>query len=137
MKKSFKRNIQSLNDIFQFINEFDNHYKLSNTIRSEVQLVVEEIFTNLVKYHTKSAGAISLELKKKGQNLYITLSNPNGEPYKLEAAPRYDTSLPLDKRPIGKLGILLVRKYVDDIQYRQVKGLNIIKLKKILKDRHV
>jgi anti-sigma regulatory factor (Ser/Thr protein kinase) len=98
---------------------------------------VEEIFTNMVKYNLKSKKEISVELSKKGENLFITFTDCNGKPFRLESSAPYNTGLPLEERPVGKLGIHLVKKYIDDIQYEYTDGRSTITFKKKLKDTHV
>ena len=91
-----------MNEIFQFIDEYQNRYKLGSSIGAELQLIAEEMFTNMVKYNLHSKKAISLELSKKGNDLLITFTDKNGLPFRLESTVPYDTTLPLEERPIGR-----------------------------------
>jgi serine/threonine-protein kinase RsbW len=47
-------------------------------------------------------------------------------------APAPSTSLPLEERDPGGLGILLLRKMADEISYEHREGMNILKLEKAL-----
>jgi len=137
MKKLFKRTFQSLDDIFRFIDEFINDNNLDTMLQYPVHLAVEEIFTNMVKYNNKSTKGISLELVKEGNHLVVRVTDHNGTSFKSEATPPYNTSLPLEERPNGKLGIHLVKKYMDDIQYEYTEDQSTVTFKKKLKDTHV
>ena len=70
----------------------------------KIHLVVEEVVTNIVKY-----------------------AYPDGADGYLDVeAETPDTSLPMDYRPIGGLGIYLVKKNVDSVDYEYINGENIL-----------
>jgi serine/threonine-protein kinase RsbW/sigma-B regulation protein RsbU (phosphoserine phosphatase) len=45
-------------------------------------------------------------------------------------APVVDTSVPLDAKPLGGLGLLMIRKSVDQLEYRRVADRNVLVMKK-------
>ena len=51
MEKKFKRDINSLDKIFGIINSFINTEGIDDAIAITMNLVVEELFTNMLKYH--------------------------------------------------------------------------------------
>jgi anti-sigma regulatory factor (Ser/Thr protein kinase) len=55
----------------------------------------------------------------------------NGRPFDPSAAPEPDLSLPLEQRDPGGLGILLIHRMVDRIEYRRSGGRNRLHLEKI------
>lgn len=137
MEKLFKRSFQALDDIFHFIDEFISQNNLYRLPVYPIHLAVEEIFTNMVKYNNKSSKGISLELLIEENQLVLRLIDHNGNIFRPASIPPYDTSLPLEKRPVGKLGIHLVKKYMDDIRHEFANGLSIVTLKKNIRDTHV
>lgn len=54
----------------------------------------------------------------------------NGQPFDPSAAPEADTSLPLDQRDPGGLGIRLIRRMMDRVEYQRVAGENRLQLEK-------
>ncbi len=54
----------------------------------------------------------------------------NGRPFDPTAAPGPDPSLPLEQREPGGLGILLMRRMVDRLEYRRGDGGNVLRLEK-------
>jgi anti-sigma regulatory factor (Ser/Thr protein kinase) len=54
----------------------------------------------------------------------------NGRAFDPSAAPEPDVSLPLDKRDPGGLGILLIRRMVDRVEYRRTGNENRLRLEK-------
>ncbi|MBQ6033357.1 MAG: ATP-binding protein, partial [Prevotella sp.] len=58
-----------------------------------------------------------------------------GTPFDPTTRKEVDTTLPVEERPIGGLGILLVRKLMDSINYERIDGKNVLTLRKnLIKD---
>ena len=53
-----------------------------------------------------------------------------GAPFDPTAAPAPDVGAPLEARPIGGLGLLLVRRSVDALAYARVDGHNVVTLER-------
>jgi serine/threonine-protein kinase RsbW len=56
----------------------------------------------------------------------------DGRPFNPLEAPDADTTSPLEERPIGALGIHLVRKLTDGLDYKRQADKNLLTLKKKL-----
>jgi len=54
----------------------------------------------------------------------------NGEPFDPSDAPEPNTTLPLEQRDPGGLGIRLIRRMMDRVDYRRVAGENRLRLEK-------
>jgi len=132
MQKKFKRNISLLKDIFIFIKSFINEEQLSVDLESPLNLVIEELFTNMVKYSPENSNKILLELTRDINQVTIALTDFDVEPYDIRHSIEYDTKQTLEKRPIGKIGLHLVKKYVDDIKYEYYDRTSKITLTKYL-----
>jgi serine/threonine-protein kinase RsbW len=137
MKEKFQRNLNSLERITQFIQSFVRQNGLSDDIKFAVELVVEELFTNMIKYYPESNAEIVIKLTKSKEKLILTLTDFNIHPFDITRVPEYDTAAPLDKRPIGKLGIHLIKKYMDDIHFEYQNKVTKLTLVKYLRDLHV
>ena len=59
----------------------------------------------------------------------ITLID-SGKPYDPLAKPDPDVTLSAEERPIGGLGIFMVKKTMDDVTYEYKDGKNILSIKK-------
>ena len=108
-------------------------------IQNQIDLVVEEIFINIASYaYAPPGGKAMVRVEFMEEPLTITLSFlDGGEPYDPLAREDPDVTLSAEDRPIGGLGIFLVKKIMDDIQYEYKDGRNILTLKKqlVLKDK--
>jgi serine/threonine-protein kinase RsbW len=87
--------------------------KTSFTLR----VVVEELFTNLVRHNVGGGDAIVLSIERVEDRVLLELVDTDVEPFDPETAevPRVDADI-AERRP-GGLGIYLVKKMVDELRY--------------------
>lgn len=117
MEKKFKKEISSLDGIFDFIGEFVTANEIDNSIALKVNLAVEELFTNMVKYNVESMNDISISLNKHDNKLILVLTDFDVEPFDITQTEDIDTTQSLEARRIGGLGILLLKRMVDGLNY--------------------
>jgi anti-sigma regulatory factor (Ser/Thr protein kinase) len=128
MKKIFKLDIQSLDKLFDFIAAFVNKAGLDSQVHFQIDLVVEELFSNMVKYDGKVDGDMELELKMHDGDLLIILTDFNVEPFDPTKSKNYNVSQNIENRPIGKIGVHLVNEIADKIEYKYENNNNVLKL---------
>jgi anti-sigma regulatory factor (Ser/Thr protein kinase) len=100
----------------------------------EVQLAVEEHLTNILKYgfEDESEHQIRVQVLAAPTELRIEVED-DGRPFDpLKHSPP-DLSQPLDARPVGGLGIHMMRKCMDRIEYRRTDEKNILVMIKQIK----
>ena len=87
--------------------------------------------TNSVSYALPTLSAPELRLRLFiDQGSVVAQLEDNGQAYNpFEEAPEPDTSLGLDERPIGGLGVFFVKKLTDSSTYERIDGRNRITLK--------
>jgi anti-sigma regulatory factor (Ser/Thr protein kinase) len=92
-------------------------------------LAIEELLTNCIKYGYDDADehTISIELELVGKELKLTVIDDGHLFNPLEVAPP-DTSLPLEERPVGGLGLHLLRNMSDRMEYNRVQDKNCVTL---------
>ena len=117
MDKKFKRDLSSLDDIFKFIDEFSAKTGVDESVVFTINLVVEELFTNMVKYTSENINEILLELKKNADDLIIHLTDFDVDPFDITKTAEVDTKQSLEERRVGGLGIHLVKQMIDKIEY--------------------
>jgi len=136
MQKEFERHINSLEEIYNSINSFVRKEHLNKELISPLNLVIEELFTNMVKYSSDNPNKILLELTKESDRIIIILTDFDVDRFDIRQTTKYDTHQTVEKRPIGKVGLLLVNKYVDKIYYEYQNRTSIITLIKYLGKKH-
>ncbi|MFQ5824370.1 MAG: ATP-binding protein [bacterium] len=117
MEKKFKRDINSLDMIFNFIGEYITKTKIDHTITFTINFVVEEIFTNMVKYNSENTNDILISLNKNENNLIISLTDFDVEPFDVTKSEEVNINQSLEDRKVGGLGLHLVKQMVDKINY--------------------
>lgn len=90
-----------------------------------VSLAIEELVTNCIKYGYDDAGThtIAIVLTVDHQALTILVID-DGHAFDPLATPPPDLSLDIEDRPIGGLGIHLLRQLSDDVRYERRDGTN-------------
>ncbi|WP_342676578.1 ATP-binding protein [Methanofollis sp. UBA420] len=96
----------------------------------EVELAVDEAVTNIILHGYESAGgriALSCEKTEEGVVVEIRDAAPAFDP---TAASAPDLEGGADERPIGGLGVHLMRKMTDAVMYERRQGENVLRLVK-------
>jgi len=93
----------------------------------KLDLVLEEILINVARYaYTPQTGAVEVAYAQAGPHkLRVEIADFGRVFNPLEADPP-DLSRGLVDRPIGGLGVFLVRSLVDSIDYRREENRNIL-----------
>jgi serine/threonine-protein kinase RsbW len=116
-----------------FTAEFAAAVGLSDKDLFALQIVVEELVTNVIDYGEVPAGeqAARVELEADGGVLTIVITD-RGREYNPLLREDPDTTLPAEKRPVGGLGVHFCKKLTDTQNYARVAGRNVMTLTKIL-----
>lgn len=90
-----------------------------------LNLVIEEAFTNIVNYAyaDQEQHTIAISINREGQQLVITLTD-DGESYDPTQKADPDIELPVEQRQVGGLGIFLIRKIMDKVEYERKDNKN-------------
>ena len=108
-----------------------DQWNLNEKMVLQMNLALDELFTNVVSYglDDQAEQQISFSLDNCGDEIKITVTD-GGKPFDPTCAPDPALDLPLDKQPVGGLGIFLMRQYTDRIEYRRENKKNIVTLTK-------
>ena len=117
---TFKRTFDALPEIAQFTEDVFASHRIEPSLRPSVDLVLEELFTNMVKYG-KGNQPVRITLRRCPGGVEGTLTDSGVDSFDVTQAPAPDTAAPLQERRAGGLGLHLVRKLVDAIEYEYLK----------------
>jgi serine/threonine-protein kinase RsbW len=120
MQRRFPRDFAALEAIFEFVGEFFATCGRGAASASVVELVIEEIFTNMVKYSLDGRQPIQVCLRSLDDAVEIALTDFDVEPFDYSKAPEVDPQQLLAEKRSGGLGLHLVRKVADRISYEYV-----------------
>jgi phosphoserine phosphatase RsbU/P len=118
----------------QTLTEFGRQQGLSDSVLHDLKLALEEILTNIISYgYTDSEEhEISVRLSVELGEVRVHIED-DGQPYNPLEAPEADTTKPLEERAVGGLGVHLVRKLTDGLEYQRHEGKNSLVMKKQLR----
>ena len=89
----------------------------------KVNLVLDELWVNVVHY-SGATGDVEVSLDTDANEVRLEIAD-DGRPFDpLSEAVEPDLDAALDERPIGGLGIFLVREMMDELHYRREDGKN-------------
>lgn len=115
------------------VEEFAQANQLPAQIAFQINLCLEELITNTISYGYPEGGEheIMVDMVLQEEMLIITIHD-DGLAFNPLAHAEPDLNMNIADRPIGGLGIHLVRKMMDAIEYRHQAGKNVLVMKKWL-----
>ena len=126
--------IQQIPQLAEFVESVADIAKLDVGMTMSLNLALEEAVTNVIMYAYPpgSDGLVDVEAVIREKELRFILSD-SGVAFDPTAAPEADITLDVSERPIGGLGIFLVRNIMDEVTYtRSDDGKNILTMIKKL-----
>jgi len=114
--RRFGRSFDSLPAIVAFTAEVFARERIDPRLLPIVDLAIEELFTNMVKYGTGSNADVRIEITGVARGVEVTLTDYDVEPFDVTATPDVNVELPIDQRRPGGLGLHLVRKVMEYVE---------------------
>lgn len=116
-RRAFRRSFDSLAAIVAFTEAAFARERIDPLLRPVIDLALEELFTNMVKYSTTSHADVDVEIAAIAGGVEVTLTDHGVDPFDLTRLPDVDVTLPIEQRNPGGLGLHLVRRMLDSIEY--------------------
>lgn len=116
---------EDLENVFAAVEEFAEVAEWPMNLVFQVKLILEEMALNVINYGgVEGDDPIDIVLKTEDDTVTIEIRDV-GQPFDpIKDAPTPDLSLALEDRPIGGLGLYLVRTMVDEMHYEWHDGHN-------------
>ena len=128
--QSFVASGASLAAVLDFVERRRCELRLGRELGFKLLLVVEELFLNVVQHGGPEAQAapVTLDLSRDGGVVQLTLEDGGQAFNPFEHAQPAQHEQPLEQRPVGKLGVILVERFAERAEYCRADGRNRIQL---------
>ncbi len=130
---SLPNDIETIPQLNEFIDTVAEEIGLDMPLTMSLNLALEEAVVNVMEYAYPpgSKETLQIEMGSDGEQLTFIISD-HGVPFDPTKQAEADTTLSVEERAIGGLGIHLVRQIMDVISYERIDGFNVLTLKKKL-----
>ena len=131
---SLAPDLSALASLTGIVQEFGAAHALSDAVQSRLNLMLDELITNSITYGLPTISDPELRLRLLvDEGAVIAQLEDNGIAFNpFEEAPEPDPTLGLEERPIGGLGVFLVKQFTDSTAYERVDGRNRITLRHLI-----
>jgi serine/threonine-protein kinase RsbW len=121
--------VEELPILAEKIETLAENWELSMPLAMNINLSLEEAVSNVIfyAYDDEKEHNITIALSLETKILTIKVID-DGKPFDPTARQQPDVSLPAEDRPIGGLGIFLIKKLMDEVIYTRDNNLNILTL---------
>ena len=116
IEKKFPKEFESLKAIFEFVGAFSTYNNLDDSQAFSIKFSIEEVFTNMVKYNPGTID-VTISLAREGNAVKVGFVDAEKKPFDITKKEDINPTLPIESRKPGGLGIFLIKKIMDSIEY--------------------
>ena len=109
----------------EFADSLSGKLKIVTKVANKINIVFDEIYTNIVNYSKATCASVSYSIENGKLRISFT---DNGIPYNPLEATEPDTTLSAEEREIGGLGIFMVKKMTESMEYEYTDDKNVLTL---------
>ena len=126
--------IDNLDKVIAFVDEEVDKLDCAVKVRTQIDIAVEELFVNIAHYaYNPETGPAIVRVEVEQDPLAVSITFiDHGVPYDPLAKADPDITLSAEDREIGGLGIFMVKKSMDSIDYEYKDGQNILHIRKLI-----
>ena len=135
MEKSIilTNDISEISKLNEFVEEVGTEFSLTPDVIFNVNLVLEEAVVNVINYAYPEEKHESIYLTAKlHEGSIVFVLTDSGLEFDPTEVPEADITLSAEDRPIGGLGIFLIRQIMNEVSYERIDGKNVLTLSKKL-----
>lgn len=124
-----KNNLKQITTTIEWFEAFALENKMPFAIIQKINIAFDELLNNIISYgyDDEDVHEIDVEIELRGERLIIIIRD-DGIPFNPFEKNPPDTMLSVEERMIGGLGIHLVKKLMDEYEYKRHTNKNIITL---------
>lgn len=122
--------VEQVSELGGFVKNVCERLGIERSLTYKLRLAIEEAVVNVMEYAYPKGqrGDVNVRITSNGERMKIVITD-NGIAFNPTEFSSADIHLSAEDRPVGGLGILLVRKLMDTINYERTKGKNVLTLR--------
>ncbi len=122
--------MESLYQCMDFVASCAQKQGLDSKSINRIELATDEVLVNIFNYaYSDCGGDVEISCMIDHDEMFVIEITDSGIPFNMLAASDPDIAADIDQRKIGGLGIFIIKKIMDDVQYRRESGKNYLTLK--------
>ena len=126
-----KSDLAELDSLCENLETFGNRFGLSKKLIFEINLALDELFTNIISYGFKDGKEHIVRVTLTSENDALCLCiEDDGKPFNPIEFETPDVSCSVEECRIGGLGIHIMKKLMDEVCYERCNNKNMLTLKK-------
>lgn len=133
MKKeiTLTNRVEELDRVSVFVNDIADELQLNDELRMNLGLALEEMVSNVIfyAYPEGTEANIDLTAESDGQTLTLIISD-QGQEFDPTMAESNDMDADPAERPLGGMGIFIVKNIMNHVSYQRLDGRNLLTMKK-------
>lgn len=120
--------------LLNWLGDIARALNMSDGVRKQLMVAADEIFTNIAMHgYPEEEGTMEISVKFDETDRCLALTfTDSGIPFDPLEATEPDLDRPPEEREIGGLGIFLVRRFMDSVEYRRENDRNVLVLRKMI-----
>jgi len=123
--------VSELERLNEVLTEFSRRHALSARVVHDLNLALEEILVNVISYAYADNGVHEIWVRLRARPGEVTAEvEDGGRPFNPLTVPEPDIRKSIDERTVGGLGIHLVRRLMDSLEYKRQGDKNLLIMKK-------
>lgn len=125
--------IENIPEVMDFVRAELEALGCSEQVKAQFKMAVDELFGNICLYaYGEGAGPVTVSVGLEGDPPAAAVAFcDSGSPYNPLEADLPDIELDIEDRPVGGLGIFLIREMMDSMSYEYKDGCNVLKLTRL------
>lgn len=128
----FAADVKELDNLFEYSTRLLRILEFSNRDITMINTALEEVFVNVAKYAYDDSGTVEVSLTNDKKKVIFVFKD-SGKPFNPLEKDDPNINASSDEREIGGLGIFMVKKIMDEVEYEYKDNHNVLTLVKMRK----
>ena len=116
--------LKCVSNIFNFLKKNEKNLQLNKRQLHDIELSVEEIFTNMIRHNTNSTQSINISVESADRKFVACLTDHEAQPFDITQTTNIDIDNYLDEKRSGGFGIFLVKQLMDEVIFEHLRGIS-------------